>query len=223
MTKVKLVISKIPQTRVIGIAGPGEPLANQETFETLKLLRQKFPHLILCLSTNGLLLPEKIILLQEFKITYLTITINAIESDIGKNIYLWVDYQGEKHYREKGFTLLSSQQLKGLKEAARLGMKVKINTVMIPGINENHIETIAKVTSDIEASVMNIVPMIPVKESKLTTQKKGSIAAAIKRLQDGCESIIKQIRHCQQCRADAIGFLGDDRFKDFNEINLIFD
>ena len=46
-----------PIIKVIGIAGPGDPLANEETFETFRLIGAEFPHLIKCLSTNGLLLP----------------------------------------------------------------------------------------------------------------------------------------------------------------------
>ncbi|HEY5974233.1 MAG TPA: radical SAM protein, partial [Geobacteraceae bacterium] len=47
-----------PIIKVIGIAGPGDPLANEETFETFRMVGEEFPHLIKCMSTNGLLLPE---------------------------------------------------------------------------------------------------------------------------------------------------------------------
>ena len=36
--KVLYVRSKIPQLSVVGIAGPGDPLANEETFRTLELV-----------------------------------------------------------------------------------------------------------------------------------------------------------------------------------------
>ena len=45
--------------KVVGIAGPGESLANDSTFKTLKLIDEKYPDLLKCLSTNGLLLKEK--------------------------------------------------------------------------------------------------------------------------------------------------------------------
>ena len=44
--------------RVVGIAGPGEPLYNADTFKTLEKIKAAFPELIFCLSTNGLLLEE---------------------------------------------------------------------------------------------------------------------------------------------------------------------
>jgi nitrogen fixation protein NifB len=59
--------------KVVGIAGPGDPLANDETFEAFLLIKAEFPHLIKCLSTNGLLLPEKIELLQQIGLKSLTV------------------------------------------------------------------------------------------------------------------------------------------------------
>lgn len=42
-----------PMLRVAGIAGPGEPLYNKETFETLRLIHAKYPDMVLCVSSNG--------------------------------------------------------------------------------------------------------------------------------------------------------------------------
>ncbi len=72
-----------PIIKVIGIAGPGDPLANEETFETFRLVEEEFPHLIKCMSTNGLLLPEKIGLLDSLGLHSLTVTINALDPRIG--------------------------------------------------------------------------------------------------------------------------------------------
>jgi nitrogen fixation protein NifB len=42
---------------VLGIAGPGDPLANpQRTFETFRQLALQAPDIKLCVSTNGLVL-----------------------------------------------------------------------------------------------------------------------------------------------------------------------
>ena len=61
-----------PIIKVIGIAGPGDPLANEETFETFELVKKEFPDLMLCMSTNGLLLPESIDRLYELGLHSLT-------------------------------------------------------------------------------------------------------------------------------------------------------
>jgi nitrogen fixation protein NifB len=63
---ISKAIREFPYIKVIAIAGPGEPLYNDETFKTLELTKESFPHLLRCLSTNGLLLPEKIDLLESW-------------------------------------------------------------------------------------------------------------------------------------------------------------
>ena len=53
LIKAQAVAKAIPQLSVIGIAGPGDPLANPvRTFETLALIRESMPDIKLCISTN---------------------------------------------------------------------------------------------------------------------------------------------------------------------------
>ena len=56
-----------------------------------------------------------------------------------RKIYQFVDYKGKRYKGIEGAKLLLSQQMKGIEEAVRRNMIVKINTVYIPGINEDHI------------------------------------------------------------------------------------
>ena len=83
-----------PVIRVVGIAGPGDPLANEETFETFRLIGKEFPRLIKCLSTNGLLLPERISELEEIDLQSLTVTINALDPEVAGQIYSFIRYLG---------------------------------------------------------------------------------------------------------------------------------
>jgi nitrogen fixation protein NifB len=57
--KVLAVAAEIPQMTVLGIAGPGDPLANPgRTFDTFRQLSEKAPDIKLCVSTNGLSCPS---------------------------------------------------------------------------------------------------------------------------------------------------------------------
>ena len=141
---VRNVVKKYNYIKVVGIAGPGEPLANEETFETLRRLHEEFPNVIKCISTNGLLLPEKIDLLQKYDVGNITVTLNAIDPEIGAKIYQFVEWKGKKYTGVEGAKILLENQLKGIEEAVKRKMIVKINTVYIPGINEDHIVDIAK-------------------------------------------------------------------------------
>ena len=49
------VLEAEPRITVAGIAGPGDPFANaRDTLETMRLLKEHYPDLIFCLSSNGL-------------------------------------------------------------------------------------------------------------------------------------------------------------------------
>jgi len=204
---VRKVVKDYPFVKVIGIAGPGEPLANPETFEALRLVHEEFPHLIMCLSTNGLMLPESIDELAKYDVGNVTVTLSAIDPAIGEKIYSWVEYKGKKYRGREAAELLLSQQLKGIEMAVAKKMFVKINTVYIPGINDEHIPAIAKKVGEMGAFTFNVIPLIP-------QYKFADIApptAKDKReMQDRCAPFIKQMRHCARCRADAIGKLGQD-------------
>ncbi|MGB7510047.1 MAG: radical SAM protein, partial [Pelodictyon phaeoclathratiforme] len=89
-----------PNIAVVGIAGPGDPFANpDETMETLRLVRAKYPEMLLCVATNGLDLAPYIDELAELQVSHVTITINAIDPVIGSEIYAWVRYN-KKMYRD---------------------------------------------------------------------------------------------------------------------------
>jgi nitrogen fixation protein NifB len=182
-------------------------LANEETFETLRLLKEQFPHIIKCISTNGLLLPDKIDLLQKYDVSNVTVTLNAIDPAIGAKIYQFVDYGGKRYTGIEGAQLLLSHQMKGIEMAVERKMIVKVNTVYIPGINESHIPAIAKKVGEMGVFTFNLIPLI-------SQYKFADIAPPTpemkRKMQDECGKYVRQMRHCQRCRSDAIGKLGHD-------------
>jgi len=207
LKRVREVIDNFPYIKVIGIAGPGEPLFNEETFETLRLLQEDFSHLIKCLSTNGLLLPEKVDLLNELGVSNITVTVSAVDPDIGEKIYSFVNYGGKRYTGREAAELLLEKQLEGLKRSVELGIITKVNTVLIPTVNDHHIVEVAKKARELGVYLQNIMPLIPQYKFADIVPPTPSEKRAI---QDECSEITKQMRHCRQCRADAIGRLGED-------------
>ena len=207
VTLVRDAIQKFPYIKVIGIAGPGEPLANEETFETLRLLKEEFPNVIKCLSTNGLLLPEKIELLHKYGVSNITVTLNAIDPEIGAKIYQFVDYKGKRYEGVEGAKVLLKNQLEGIRMAVERKMIVKVNTVYIPGINEEHIPKIAKKVGEMGVYNFNLIPLIAQYRFSHITPPTPEMKV---KMQDECAKYVRQMRHCQRCRADAIGRLGQD-------------
>jgi nitrogen fixation protein NifB len=196
-----------PIIKVIGIAGPGDPLANDQTFETFRLVKEEFPHLILCMSTNGLLLPEKIDLLQELDLHSLTVTVNALDPVVAGKIYSFIQYHGKTYSGVEAGRILLANQLEGIARAADYGMTIKINTVLIPGVNEGEVAAIGRKVKELGAFVMNVMPLIPQSDFADVVPPTTEELEEVRRAN---EQIIGQFKHCRQCRADAVGLIGQD-------------
>jgi nitrogen fixation protein NifB len=217
--KVLAVAATIPQMTVLGIAGPGDPLANPErTFETFRMLSEQAPDIKLCVSTNGLSLPEQVERLSQYNIDHVTITINCVDPDVGAQIYPWIFWQNKRIKGREAAEILIAQQQKGLEMLVAKGILVKVNSVMIPGVNDKHLEEVSKIVKAKGAFLHNVMPLIAEAEHGtfygLTGQRSPS-HDELQALQDACAGDMNMMRHCRQCRADAVGLLGEDRGAEF--------
>nr|BEU05560.1 NifB [Calothrix sp.] len=219
--KVLVVASKIPQMTVLGIAGPGDPLANPEkTFRTFELIADKAPDIKLCLSTNGLMLPEYIDRIKQLNIDHVTITLNTIDPEIGAQIYSWVHYKRKRYRGVEGAKILLEKQMEGLQALREADILCKVNSVMIPGINDQHLVEVNKMIRENGAFLHNIMPLISAPEHGThfgLTGQRGPTSSELKSVQDSCSGNMKMMRHCRQCRADAVGLLGEDRSQEFTK------
>jgi len=214
LEKVSVVLERIPELKVIAIAGPGDPLANEETFETIRMIHECFPEMTLCLSTNGLALPENSERLYELGVRFVTVTMNSADTKISSKIYSKVTWKGKGYDGEEGSEILLRNQLAGIRSCVGLGMLVKINIVLIPGINDHHIPELVKKAEEMGVYIVNILPMIPV-EGTVFEDMRAPTPEERKRITDICSGNVKMMRHCRQCRADAIGLLDNDRSQEF--------
>jgi nitrogen fixation protein NifB len=205
--RVGRVVEELPDIRVVGIAGPGDPLYNDETFETFRLVNERFPALHKCMSTNGLLLPEKLDIIKQLGIDTLTVTVNAVEPSIATQVYSFVYYQGKKLTGLEAVGVLLRNQLAGIRLAVEQGIVVKVNTVLIPTINDSHIVEVSRRIKELGAYVQNIIPLIPLSSFRHLDPPS---PADVKRIRARCSEIIRQISHCRRCRADAVGLLHRD-------------
>jgi nitrogen fixation protein NifB len=103
--------------------------------------------------------------------------------------------------------LLLAQQLEGRAKAAAAGMLVKVNFVYIPGVNDHETLDLAVKVRGLGASMMNIMPVIPVGKFKDVERPS---EATMEMVRNQAELILSQARHCKQCRADAAGVVGQD-------------
>jgi nitrogenase cofactor biosynthesis protein NifB len=207
---------KFPNLSVVGIAGPGDALANfEETRKTLELIRKEDKEITFCLSTNGLMLPQYALDLISLGVSHVTVTMNAVDPEIGAKIYKHVHYMGVTYYGVTAASILMANQLAGIKMLTSRGIICKVNIVMLKGINEEHIPEIVNKVKELGGTITNIMQLIPVKGSEfehlpLVSNKE------IMQMRKDCGEIMKQMYHCRQCRADAIGTLEEDRSLEFS-------
>lgn len=212
---VKQVLEKEPRITVVGIAGPGDPMANPaETLETMRLIRESFPHMLFCLSSNGLAMPEYVDDLASLGVTHATVTMNTVDPAIGARIYSWVR-DGNVVYRgQAAAELLLSRQLSAIAALKAKGLAVKVNTIMIPGVNtindDAPLKAVAEKAHELGVDLMNLMPMHPTAGTPfgdLAEPAKEAVTAV--RGQIG--HLVPQMTHCRRCRADAVGLLCNDR------------
>ena len=217
--KVLAVAANIPQMSVLGIAGPGDPLANPErTLSTFRELSVKAPDIKLCVSTNGLALPAVVDELCEHSIDHVTITINCVDPEVGAKIYPWIFWKNRRIKGIKGAKILIEQQQKGLEMLVERGVLVKVNSVMIPGVNDEHLKEVSRIVKAKGAFLHNVMPLIAEAEHGTfygVMGQRGPTYDELQGLQDECAGDMNMMRHCRQCRADAVGLLGEDRGDEF--------
>jgi len=207
----KKVLEAEPRISVVGIAGPGDPFANaDETIETVRLIHEEIPHMLICLSSNGLRLPYYVDDIAKYGVSHVTVTLNAVDPEIGARVYSWVR-DGKVIYRgKKAAELLLSRQLEAISLLKEKNLVVKVNTIVIPGINDTHIMDVAKKIKSMGVDIMNCMAMFPNKETPFENISEPSKEMMLG-IRDEAEKIIPQMKHCKRCRADAVGLLDNDK------------
>jgi len=209
------LLARMPYITVAGIAGPGDAFHDPpRTLMTLELIRRAHPELNLCISTNGLNIAPYVNELSRLGVGYVTVTVNAASPRTGALIY---DYVLDGSNRIEGFDaagLLLDRQTEAIRALKSRGVIVKVNTVVIPDINDGDITGIAQRISALGADIMNIIGVIPVPGTPFEHATPPG-AGLLKRLRQSAGRCLPQMSHCVRCRSDAVGLLGCS-----NSVNL---
>lgn len=203
---------------VAAVAGPGDSLAEpRNTMKTFELVKNEFPEIILCMSTNGLNLSENLEELRDKGVNFITVTLNAIDASVAQKIYRYVNYKGIIYTEKDAAKLLLDRQISGIENAVKMGFTIKINSVLIPGVNDFHIKDISAQVKKLGVYLFNVMPMIPAEKSYF--YKIGVKGASRKDVAGITKDIegINIMDHCRQCRSDAAGLLDEDLSKKLSE------
>ncbi|MBI5132701.1 MAG: radical SAM protein [Rhodopseudomonas palustris] len=192
---------------VVGVAGPGEPLATHHALDTLAKVHERWPDLALCLSTNGLMLPEQVDQIAASGITTLTVTVNAVDPAIQARITPTIAWRHRRLDGTAAAKRLIRNQIDGIAQASARGIVVKVDTVLIPTVNEDHIGDIAERVAYAGAHLIHIIPLVP-QHRFAHLPAPGLMKRYVARAD--AERYLRVSNHCQQCAADASGTAPDD-------------
>lgn len=207
---LKTLVAKHPEISVVGIAGPGDPFAQPEvTMPTLRMIKQEMPDMVMCLSSNGLNIRPYIDELKELEVEHVTITINSLDVNVLKDIYPWIRHEQRTYRGLEGAKILLEQQLLAVAELKEKGFTVKVNTIVIPGLNDIHIPELAAKLGEMGVDFMNPIPIYPVKDTPFENVEHPA-KGLMKDLKEMISNYVEPMKHCARCRADAAGLLGHD-------------
>ena len=198
-----------PECGIIGIAGPGDPFANaDELFGAFEIVNEKFPDYRCCVCTNGFYLPDNKERFLKSSVKYITLTINSVEAPTLAKIYDHLVLNGKCYHGEEMGNIIRKLQKEALDIIIQKeNIRMKINIVVIPGINDGEIAGIVEATRDYGVYIYNLIPMLPVKGTRFGDIEQIS-SESLEAIKDDLRAAFPGIYikdNCLRCRADACG------------------
>jgi nitrogen fixation protein NifB len=129
-----------------------------------------------------------------------------VEPGILQRIISRVRLNGRSKHGYEAARLLLDRQLTAISRLKARRVSVKVNTVVIPGVNDRHVEAIAARLAPLGVDLMNLIPVIPIPGTPMAGYPAPT-SADMARLRTAAGLFLPQMRHCVRCRADAAGLL----------------
>ena len=171
-------------------------------------MHREFPSLLLCVSSNGLLLRQCLPELTRVGVRAVTVTMSALDPQVGQAIYAWVRHDGIVYWGAEAAELMVRSQLAGIEAALAAGLAVKVNSVLIPGLNDDHLPALARCLQEVGVPLMNIMPLIP---AGLMRSQRAPTCEELRAARERWGRYVAQFRRCEHCRADVVHIPGVDK------------
>ncbi len=153
---------------VVEIAGPGDPLASPESvLRILALIHEHHPEVLTGLVIDGPLLAEYTEELDTFGLGYLVLRLDAASERTAERLVAGAVYKAQRLERKEAARLLLDESRRALGIARRHGMPVAVRTTLVPTVNGEEIERIARLAARAGAERMDVVPHVPVEGAPL--------------------------------------------------------
>lgn len=144
---------------VVGVTGPGDPLATPEpVLAALKSVHTAHPEISLCLATLGLGAAERAEALAASGVSLVTLLIDAVDPAVAEALYAWVRPGVKNVPLGEGVRLLIKAQAEAVKALQAAGVAVKVNTTVYAGVNDHHVESLARTVAALGADTLALRP-----------------------------------------------------------------
>lgn len=148
MFRISKIASEIGISK-IRITG-GEPLVREGIIDFISKLKSLPKIKEVCITTNGIYLEEYLEDLIAAGLDRVNISLDTMKEDVFKAITINGDL---------------NKVLRGIEKSLHLGLKVKLNTVIIPGINDSEIMDFVRFTEEKPLDV-RFIELMPIGEGK---------------------------------------------------------
>ena len=198
------VISDGTAVDMVGITGPGDPLATPEsTLRTLRMVRDRYPDISLCLTTTGIggdmYAPE----LADLGLSHVTVLVDAVAPEVAEKLYAWIRPSTRTVPLPEAARALMNEQARAVTAFKRAGLTVKITTTVSPGYNAGHVEEIAAAMATLGADIMAVVPYRPAEDT--TADPAGSGMELLATVRDRAARHLDLMPAWDECGADVVG------------------
>jgi nitrogen fixation protein NifB len=133
-----------------------------------------------------------------------------VDPQIGQKIYSWVRDSKIIYRGLRGAELLLERQIAAIEGLKSRNITVKVNTIVVPGVNDHHVEEVARTMAGLGVDILNCMPMYPNMDTPFEDIEEPG-RQMIADIQATAGRYLPQMLHCTRCRADAVGLLGEDR------------
>jgi nitrogen fixation protein NifB len=196
-----------PNLHIVAVAGPGDALASPATLEVFDKVRHLRPHVEFCLSTNGFLLSEMASRLVGLGVKTVTVSMSTALSSTADRIYEWAMLDGVRTLAPELGKRVVPLQLQGIEDASALGIHVRVNSVLIPGVNDSEMSMLSRAVAEAGAQLQNIIPLVP--NANMSSYRPPT-PMELEQARSNAMVHIGQFRNCRQCRSDVVGIPGMD-------------
>lgn len=142
-----------------GVTGPGDPLATAEaTITALRAVHAAHPELGLCLRTNGLSAADHAQGLAEAGVSQVFLDVDAVEPELLQKLFAWIRPGKKTLPRAQAAALLVEEQSAALAAFKERGIEVIVRTTVYPGINDEHVEELARRMAELGADALFLAP-----------------------------------------------------------------